>query len=180
MVYKPDDKVYFHEHENRLYFHDLGLRKDSEKAIMLPIETMAENKTKFTKREVRDAEHSCCVYSMIRRPSMKDYKKIIQHNLIHNCPVTIEHVEAADRIFGLDVASLKEKTTRPPSPIVRTNVIAVTPVIRKYHNNVELVADMMFVNEIPILVTLSRKNIFGTSQFMHRRTGVNLLKGIKK
>ena len=38
----------------------------------------------------------------------------------------------------------------------------------------------MFVNNIPFVVSLSKKIVFGISQFVKRRTGGNLLKSIKK
>ena len=48
------------------------------------------------------------------------------------------------------------------------------------HNDIELTVDVMFVNQIPFVVSLSRNIVFGTSQFTKRRTGRNLLKCIKK
>ena len=34
---------------------------------------------------------------MIGCPSMKDFKKMVSNNLIHNCLVTIENIEIAEK-----------------------------------------------------------------------------------
>ena len=39
------------------------------------------------------------LYQIIRTPSIKDYKAIIQGNLIKNCPVTIDDIKVAERIL---------------------------------------------------------------------------------
>ena len=43
---------------------------------------------------------------------MENMKIIIRQNLIKNCPVTIEYVNLANRIFGPDISMLKGKYTR--------------------------------------------------------------------
>ena len=111
---------------------------------------------------------------------MKDFKVMITANMLRKCPVTLNAVDKAHTIFGLDVAALKGKTTGPKSPIVRTNIIAVPPQIRDHHNEIELTFDVMFVNNIPFVVSLSKKIVFGILQFVKRRAGGNLLKSIKK
>ena len=118
---------------------------------------------------------------MVGRQLLADYKGLIAGGLLSNFPVKTEDIQNANTIFGPDVAALKGKTTRPKLPVVQQDMIAIPHVVRKHHNNVKkIVADLMFSNQIPFLVTLSRTIAFGSSQLMRRRTGVNLLKGLKK
>jgi hypothetical protein len=42
-------------------------------------------------------------------PYPKDFKKMERLNMIHNCPITPEKISAINKIFSLDVASLKEE-----------------------------------------------------------------------
>jgi hypothetical protein len=46
----------------------------------------------------------------IGRPSKQEFRKILQHNLIRNCPVTPHDAKQALMINGPDVATLKGKT----------------------------------------------------------------------
>ena len=176
MVHKSGNNVVkFLEHEGGLYFHDLAKRKNEIEKVVLDqvVETVKDNKKPFTDRQVREAVRARRVYSMIGRPSTTDYKNMITGNLLKNCPVIVDDIRNTDKIFGPDVAAIKGKTVRAKSPVVRRDIIAIPPVVRDHHIGVELVGDIMFVNSIPFLVTLSKKITFGTSQFLKRRTGVN-------
>lgn len=98
---------------------------------------------------------------MFGQPSVNNYNMLVRVKLLDNCLVTVENIEVAKKVYGSDVAALKGKTTRPKLPVVRQHVLVVPPVIRQYHNDVKLVADVMFVNKLPFLVTLSKKLVFG-------------------
>ena len=55
-------------------------------------------------------------------PSYKDLRKVIRMNHIKNCPVSIEDIGLAERIFGKDVPVLKGKTVRPKSKEVNKDL----------------------------------------------------------
>ena len=116
---------------------------------------------------------------MVGRPFDAAYKGLVSGNLLADCSVKLEDIKNSNVIFGPDVAALKGKTTRPKAPAVRQNIIALPPIIRENHSNVGLVADLIFVNRIPFLITLSQKIGFGSLQFLRQQTGVNLLKVVK-
>ena len=40
---------------------------------------------------------------------MKNFKYLIKSNQIRNCPVTVEDISSAEKIFGKDVAYIKGK-----------------------------------------------------------------------
>ena len=42
-------------------------------------------------------------------PSLRDFKSLIEANMLINCPVTVEDNDRAMDIFGYDVPSLKGK-----------------------------------------------------------------------
>ena len=101
------------------------------------METVAGNKKGFTKRQIKDAENAKNLYTTLSYPSVKDYKWVIHSNQIKNCPVTVEDVATASKIWGKNVDALKGKTTRRKPEVVKGDlvkvvVVVVVPVSRPY------------------------------------------------
>ena len=46
-------------------------------------------------------------------------------NIIKNCPVTPEHVDRANDIYGLPIAALKGKATQSKTPIMSKETIEI-------------------------------------------------------
>ena len=119
VTYDSDDKMFvvhreeigkrsmhFKMHSSGLHYYD---PKDHEFTF---VNTVSENLQGYTKRQVKGAELAKVLYSNLGYPSMKDFRWIIQSNQIKDCPVTVEDVDTAHKIFGKDIAALKGKTTR--------------------------------------------------------------------
>lgn len=75
-------------------------------------------------------------------------------NLVHNCPVTPRAIRNTNHVFGPDVASLQGKMVQPSR--VKPSFITIPPEIYERNWSVLLVADIMFVNGLPFLVTISQ------------------------
>ena len=60
-------------------------------------------------------------------PSYKDLRKVVRMNHIKNCPVSIEDIGLAERIFGKNVPVLKGKTVRPKSKEVNKKDVIDLP-----------------------------------------------------
>ena len=86
-----------------------------------------------------------------------------------NCPITQQDVLAADDIFGPNLGSLKGKTVHRPNPHVSTYVDGIPPDLLNIHGNVTLCIDIMFINKIPFLVTISRDTKFGMVEALDNR-----------
>ena len=76
---------------------------------------------------------------------------ILKMNFIHNCPVTVDDINAAEDIFGKDIRALKGKTTRKSPFAVTIDTIKMPKEIKKLHNNVFLGIDIMYINGLAIL-----------------------------
>ena len=46
--------------------------------------------------------------TVLGAPSTTNFKYLIKSNQIKNCPVTVKEIENAERIFGKDIAYIKQ------------------------------------------------------------------------
>jgi hypothetical protein len=104
-VNKPN--MHFKMHLSRLHYYD-----PQGDHFAFNIHAVSENKLGFTKRQLKGAESARTLYSNLGYPSMKDFRWVIQSNQIKDCPVTVDDIVAANKIWGKDIAALKGKTTR--------------------------------------------------------------------
>lgn len=80
---------------------------------------------------------------------------MLRMHAIKNCPVTVEDVNVAEKIFGPDIATMKGKMTRQPSLVVQADdVIEVPPELKRQYDKMELAIDLMFVNNMPFLTAI--------------------------
>jgi len=120
------------------------------------VNTVEENKQAFTKRQVQRAEVAKVLYSKLAFPSWRDYKWIVRANMIKNCPVTLDDINSAEKIWGKDDAALKGKTVKEkPTPVTR-DIVKVPREFMKLHNQVSLSIDIFFVNKIAFFLSLSK------------------------
>jgi hypothetical protein len=110
---KPDMEFWMHK-SGLQYF-------DPSNSEFIFVNTVSKNKAGFMKRQIKEAEVARSLYSKLNYPSWKDFKWIIWSNQIKDCPVTVDHIDTALKIWGKNVAALKGKTTRTkPDPVART------------------------------------------------------------
>jgi hypothetical protein len=84
------------------------------------ISMVDDQKKEYTKREYRDAMLARRVQNVIMFPSVRTYNKIVDSNLLANCPVTHQDISAADHILRKNISALKGKTAyRQGTPISR-------------------------------------------------------------
>ena len=69
------------------------------------IQTVKENAQMFAKQQYERAREARRLYNIIGNPSINDYKSIIKMNTIRNCPITMEDIDIAEKIFGKNIAT---------------------------------------------------------------------------
>ena len=116
---------------------------------------------------------------MIGCPSDMDLIKLLKTSSLPNCPVTPRDVIITNKVFGPDVGALKGKTTWRGPPIVDSPMSVDTTSILEHYGEITLCVNLMYVNKVPLLVTLSRTIKFGTMEAVADRKEVMLLKCIK-
>jgi hypothetical protein len=175
MVHKPNGhKLEFIESDSGLFYFDT-----TEDGGTMLVNTVAQNKTKYTNIDYSRASLARKIQMTIGRPSTSDFLHIIKNNLLPNCPITSRDILAADDIFGPDIGSIKGKTTRSTPSRVRPGMIDIPADIISHYRDITICADVMFVNKIPFLVTISRSIKFGMAEMLPNRQGKSLTAAMK-
>ena len=73
------------------------------------VTTLEENMIGFTDRQVQQAKLARKIYHNVGTPTIKNFKLLIKTNSIKNCPITIDDINNAEKIFGPSLSSLKGK-----------------------------------------------------------------------
>jgi len=166
----------FKPSHNGLYHIDSQDVTNQESMWML-LTTVKEQARGYTRRQLREAEEARRMQNIMMHPSDQQLKdSAIKH--LRNCPVTTESVRLAHDIFGPNLGSLKGKTVYRPSRHVRAGVDPVPPDTLRRHRNVTLAIDIMFVNKIPFLVTVSRNIRFVTVTDLANRQSTTVEKAL--
>jgi len=181
---KPN--MHFRMHESGLHYYDPRKTANSQISCKYAgeqvafVETVAENKSGLTQRQIKGAERAKLLYNTLAYPSWKDFQWVVRSNMIKDCPVTLEDTNVAFKIWGKDIAALKGKTTRKkPNPVAK-DFVKVPKELMKLHKNVFLTADIFFVNKIPFFLSLSRKIYFTAATHLKSRKVADIFKAFKE
>jgi hypothetical protein len=119
--------------EFKIYKSGLHYYDPRKEHHMTFVNTVSENKTGFTKRQIKCVEIARNLYKTLSYPSMKDFKWVIRSNQIKDCPVTIQDIDVATKIWGKNIAGLKGKTTRSKTHPVARDYVKVLKELLKLH-----------------------------------------------
>ena len=131
---KNGSQLEFKASDFDLYYYDLNI--DPNFSFL---QTVAENKFPYSSRQFHRAKLAREVYHSIGNPSMDDFKRIVRTNGLRNCPVTMEDINIAEKIFGKDVSTLKGKTMR------KKDYVEVPEELKKTQTNVHLCINIMYI-----------------------------------
>ena len=174
-VVKPDGTArIFTESECGLYY------MDTLTTGTLLVNTVADNRSKYTNRDYSRAIAARQLQQIMGRPSTRNFLHLVENNLLPNCPITRRDILAAEDIFGPDVGSLKGKTVCRTTPRVELHLVDIPPDIMSQYNNITLCGDIMFVNRIPFFVTISRHIKFSTIEMLQNQQANTILTAIRQ
>ena len=182
IVHRPDGTQRIFQQSSRgLYFLDTSLTcqpVNGTKDTVL-VTTIADNASNFSNVDYSQAVLARKLQKIIGRPTTQAFIYFIENNLLPNCPVNRRDVLRAEQIFGPDIGSLKGKTVRRQPPRVEVDEVALPTTIQQHYQDVTLGCDIMFVNKIPFLMSISRHIRFGTAQHIKNQQGTTILNGIR-
>jgi hypothetical protein len=164
VIHKADGRKHiFKESPRGLFYLDVmakhHVQEPPDGTIM--VNTVKDNKAKYSVREVERAKLARKIQHMVGNPSTKQYMAIVDGNQLPNCPVNRADIMAAEDIFGQCVGSLKGKTVHKKPNTVDGIAISLPPDVMECCQNITLAFDIMYVNKVTFLVSLSRNIRFG-------------------
>jgi len=176
LVFKADGTARtFRPSKKGLFFSDV--KNEVAHAF---INTIENNKTKYSIKAYSDAVHARSLQNIIGRPNTQDYIKYVERNMIPNCPVNKADILHAEDIFGANVGSLQGKTVRQQSPRIVTTIHELPTEIAQRHGEVTIEADIMYINGIPFVVTTSRHIHFCTAELIKNEKSATIATAIKQ
>ena len=143
------------------------------------VTTVADNANSFSNADYAQAVLAQKIQKIIGRPTTRAFIHFIENNLLPNCPVNRRDVLRAEQIFGPDIGALKGKTVRRQPPRVEVEEVPLPPTIQQHYQEVTLACDIMYVNKIPFLMSVSRHLRFGTAQHIKNQQGATIFNGIR-
>ena len=75
------------------------------------LQNLGENKKYFRAHQNKGKLATRKLYHIVGLPALRNLKTMIRKNIIHNFPIRVQYIEIAEKIFGPDVSTLKERTT---------------------------------------------------------------------
>ena len=134
-------------------------RKEKKQDAVVMIATVEGNTQGFTPREIRGARTAQKLYDIVGRPSYKDFKTMIRFSAIKNCPVQVQDVKNAWKIYGPSVERLRGRMVRQtPAAIVEDyDRIPIPTAITEALENLSMCGDIFFVDGVIFLMTITKK-----------------------
>jgi hypothetical protein len=134
---------------------DISLKKDTNDGINGPecvlVETVERNLLKFTKKQVKMAEEAKRLYSVLGRPSFKDFISMIKEGRIMNCPITVDDIHRAVDIWGKDLGAILGRAIRHRPRSIRDDVY-----VREVQDNTILYMDLFFISGLTFVLSISK------------------------
>ena len=132
------------------------------------IQTVRKNMEGYSRKEVKRAIMARVAQSKVAHLPDSKFKLMVNSPSLKNCPVTDHDITNSRAIFGPDLPGLQGRSTRQKPKRVVSEYMGIPWAIYERYKYVTLTADVMFVNRIVFLVSLSRGIRFYTAE--HART----------
>jgi hypothetical protein len=172
-------EITFHQEKNGVCRGFPYIDMQSLDAVAM-IQTVRQQYEGFTKREVQDATTARKAQAMTGHPTDTQFLKMVCNNSIKNCPIKPKHIANANSIFGPSIAGVRGRTTRQKPERVEAAAGRIPDDFHCLHKFVVLTADVMFVNGMAFLTTLSWKLQLSTVEQLPSRTATQLSNSLIK
>ena len=157
------------------YKNYLKKKRETKMETSNMVQTVDENKSVYTKRQVERAKTPRKLYHIVRSLTVEAFKEMLEGNVIKNCPVTATDVDIAQKIHGPAISTLKGKTTRKTPKAVVADEVMILQELLTNHWQIELCMDTMFVNKQPFLTSINKSVQFQSLVPLQSRTGEEYL-----
>lgn len=169
---KTDPNITVHIHKgntivfrpcHRGLYHDRIPNRATQKNMWSIMQTVEQNKEGYTNREITRARTARKLHNILMFPSKRTCRNAVQ-TVLHNCKTTTSDIDAADKIFGPNLAIVKGKTVWKKIHGVKDTVEPVPGAIMDKMSELTLCIDIFYVNNVPFIITMSKGIRFLTMQ----------------
>ena len=114
------------------------------------------------------------VRQMMDFSSDTDYDGMVRGHMLRDCNIATRNITNPKSIFGPNLHAIHGKTARRSPQPATTHYIDIPRVIHERNRDVDISADVFFINGLPFIVTRSRQLRFITAGAITSR-GTNVL-----
>ena len=137
----------------KTHTNTLNKKKVSSYSFLTLVES---NQTNFTRREVAKADDARKLFINLDMPGNEKFFKMLETNMICDCPVTLGDTKRCFIIYGKELAKVKGVTTRVRLDKIQImKNIPIPKMIIDNHSEEIVSLDFLFVQVIPFLHSIS-------------------------
>ena len=97
------------------------------------LQSVNKSKSLYTKKQVRLAELARATQERMGWPGTKQFKHIVQNNLILNCKFTVDDIDRSIDIFGIPEPLIYGRMTAPPQHSHNEQTVDIPSELRNIH-----------------------------------------------
>ena len=131
-----------------------------------PIPQVQDKKDRYTARDIKCADCARQFQHITSQP-MKRILHAVDNNILQNLPILREYFRMAEYIYGPSIPHLKGKTVlRKVQHVEPVKMKSVPQTILDKYKEVTIYCDLMHINGIGFLNTISRHIMFDTGSII--------------
>ena len=190
-VHINGDALKFKECQDGLYFLDMVNLKNKNKngvnnyskrvssskiSNFCLLNTVKNNKSFYSKKQIKMADVARKLQQNMGFPGNEVFKRIIQNNLIKNCPITVEDFKMALKIYGTSESILKCRMTAPSQTSHHVVTASIPQELKNIHKNIQFYVDLCYINGLAFMIVISNKINYISIDYMKNKKMVSIIK----
>ena len=145
-----------HVHDAKIGLNDFNVNDSNEKLSTYSfLQTVAENSDQHTAEERRLAHQAKSLSKRFRGIPLRKFSKWLNNNYIRNTPTTSKDSRRAENMHSKEVVRLRSLSVRSKSRYVNPTQTEVPRELLIVNQSIRLFIDIMHVNSVPFLHTIS-------------------------
>ena len=145
------------------------------------IDTVKKSRARFSRRDQLRADRVRRLQHVAGFPSDETLTHSVVTNGIENNPISKRDVQICQEMLGRSKCISQGKTTMKRSDAIDVNkqTVELPNTILTYYGNVQLAADVLHVNDVPFLTSISNHFHHGTCKAVDNMQASSLEEGLK-
>eukprot|EP00536_Pseudo-nitzschia_multiseries_P012709 jgi/Psemu1/32890/gm1.32890_g len=150
-VHKDGGTRRFKRSTCNLYYCDMR----EHNGTVLALDTVEGKANSYSALDCSRAKKARDMQEILGFPTTQELVKMIDNNIIKDCPITRRDIKIMTDIYGKHASLLKGKSVRQQAPHTREDITPIPDNIQKAYHDVVLCVDIITVNGMQFLVSIS-------------------------